>query len=569
MSKSTDKIGILTLVERCFYHGVRHVVCSPGSRNAPLVITFDAHPSIETYVIHDERSAGFYALGLALALQEPVALCCTSGTALVNYFPAVAEAYYQCVPLIVISADRPAEWINQGDGQTIMQEHIFGSHVQRYLSVPGDLSSEFVEDLKGEIDQTFAPVHSKWLGPIHFNCPLEEPLYLTKEHEFSTETIHRLPQKEIALPNDLTATIREGLNRAHAILILVGQGQEDHRLLNVLKELNELPHVAILTENSANMAFGDFIQCIDRTLAVLPEGNLADYQPDLIISIGGAIVSKKIKNFLRKVPDLHNWRIGSSFPEMDTFRATCVSINHSPDVVLSYILNCIKERPSPSNFGNKWRQLNLIAKDLSPAYWEALPFCDLKIFHLVQEWIPINSNLHLANSSVVRYAQLFDAIEGVSYFSNRGTSGIDGSLSTACGVALATKNKLNVVLTGDVSFFYDSNALWSSYLDSNLRIILINNGGGGIFRIIEGPADTEQIGRFFEARHSYEAEGICSTFGVSYNKVSGIDALEGAIKELLYGIHTKPALLEINTSEVKNEQFLFDYFSFLSNIYQN
>lgn len=569
MSKSTDKLGILTLVDRCFYHGIRHVVCSPGSRNAPLVITFDSHPSIQTYVIHDERSAGFYALGLSLALQEPVALCCTSGTALVNYFPAVAEAYYQCVPLVVISADRPAEWINHGDGQTIMQERVFGNHVHQFLNVDGDSTVIQTNELNRAIDKAFFPVHSSWKGPIHFNCPLEEPLYKTVDYQFPLETISSFPRQEVVWTDELAETIQEGLKQAKRILILVGQGNEDQRLLNALRDLNEFPHVAILTENIANVPFGDFIQCIDRTLAVLPPNDNSNYQPDLLISIGGAIVSKKIKIFLRAIPNLVHWRIESSFPEMDTYRANRISIDYPSHEVLKFVAKCLDCEPVPSNFGNKWRQLNILAKDASPSFWNELSFCDLKVFFFVYEWLPVNTNLHLSNSSVVRYAQLFDAIEGVSYYSNRGTSGIDGSLSTACGVAIATRDKINIVMTGDVSFFYDSNALWNQYLHSNLRIILINNGGGGIFRIIDGPADTEQVGRFFEARHTNNASGICSTFGIEYNSVTTLDELEPAIKNLFYGKHDTPVLLEIVTQNLRNEQFLFDYFTFLSTLYQS
>lgn len=554
---TTTKKGVQIFVESCVGRGLRHVVCSPGSRNAPLVIAFDQHPEITTYVIHDERSAAFFALGLSMALDQPVGVTCTSGSAVVNYYPAVTEAFYQEIPLVVMSADRPEYLINQGDGQTIMQDHIFGKHSLGYFAVPEDGGDEI--DL--EIDKVLITALGPQQGPVHFNFPFEEPLYESIENE--RPAVRRLNVEKNPYEG-LSEELIEQWNQSERKMILVGQAKPLARRDLLLKELASDPSVAVLTECTSNAVDLQFNHCIDRSLAALNESDILGFQPDLLVTLEGAIVSKRIKQFLRNAEGLkYHWNVSTSFLQMDTFFKKTAQVYAETVPFLQHLLDQRSGLPK-SNFGAKWKQLDFENQDRMRTYVDGAPFSDLTAFDIILDSIPEGTNVHLANSTPVRYGQLFDPIKGITYLSNRGTSGIDGSISTAVGYAAAHPDKVNVVLTGDVSFFYDSNALWNAYLGSNVKIVLINNGGGGIFRIIDGPSKTPQLERFFEAAHTTSAEHICKAHGLKYIKANDLSTLELGMVELLEEAE-KPVLLEVFTPKETNAEVLRNFFKSLKN----
>lgn len=557
---STDKIGVQQFVKALYENGIRTVVCSPGSRNAPIVIALDESNYFELFVIHDERSAGFVALGIALERNQPVGVVCTSGSALVNYFPAVTEAYYQSIPLVVISADRPAEWINQGDGQTIMQEGIFGRHIMGEYTIP-ELPK--YGEIATNVTSLLVKGNGNWKGPVHFNVPLSEPLYQKVE---MVDDFHPV-QLDIEWPklsSSEVEAIHKEWNSFARKLVLVGQLPANERLQNQLELLSEDPSVLILVENTSNIQGRQFVHCIDRTLATISDAEMAQFQPDLIVSVGGAIISKRIKSFFRQIEGLTHWKVGVEFPDMNTYRALKRSFQVYPTTFFDEIARVEKITPL-SNFGAKWRQKDFLAKDYIHDYLAQLPFCDFSVFHAVLDFIPDNCNLHMANSSVVRYCQLFDPIKSVKYFSNRGTSGIDGSSSTAAGVSMSDDDKLNVLITGDVSFFYDSNAFWNRYLKGNFKIVLINNGGGGIFRIIDGPATSAQLVDYFEANHSTSALGICESYDLEYKTVNSMNDLERLLPTF-FDHSERPQLVEIFTQSEGNAEHLNYFFNALKNL---
>ncbi len=567
--KTTNKSGVALFVEECYRNGMNNVVCSPGSRNAPLVIAFDEHPKIETVVIHDERVAGFFAMGMAQRLREPVGVVCTSGSAVLNYFPAVAEAFYQSIPLIVISADRPSEWMNHGDGQTIMQENVFGNHVRANMTI-----NEFVESslekekLISEIERAFSKAINNWKGPIHFNVPVSEPLYEVVEKEIVPLHKTKITQeKKSFFSVQDKAFVEKKWNSLPKKMILCGQMEKSGALQNILNEFSNDSSVAVVVENTSNLTGNRFVHCIDRTLMAIPEEQIDNFQPDLLITIGGAIVSKKIKAFIRESVVQEHWNIGYDFPEMDTYRHLSRHFNLSPIDFLSQLirLNLVQHL---SSFGNKWKQLDILVKDKLQNYIQALKFSDLKVVETILDFLPENSILHMGNSSVVRYCQLFDPISSVDYYSNRGTSGIDGCTSTAAGVSYVSKDKLNVLITGDVSFLYDSNALWNDYLKGNFCIIVINNCGGGIFKIIDGPQKTNQLEKYFVAKHNYTAENIAKAFNVDYQRIVSLEELEKEIAGFYRGSQScsRPRIIEVITSSENNDIELKKYFSFIKEL---
>lgn len=555
---TSDKKAVQSFVQACVNAGLKNVVCSPGSRNSPLVIAFDEHPSISCLLIHDERSAAFVAMGMSQELNEPVAVLCTSGSAMLNYYPAVAESYYQRIPLLVISADRPEEWINQGDGQTIMQRGVYQNHIEGESHF-----NELMEDYEIE-QQTYAlfeKCYANSKGPIHINFALNEPLYQTveiNEPEINFKTYEPSKNK---LTNQQIKFIKKGLNFPKK-LVLIGQMPKNPHFTELLKTLSEDTSFAILVENTSNLASMKWCQCIDRTLQSIHEYELDQFLPDLLITFGGAIVSKRIKSFLRKNKPKQHWKVGNDFPEMNTYRALTHSFEINEATFLHHLLSLKSELPL-SNFGSKWKQKDFITQDKGAIFLETAPFSDLKAIEVVLDCIPEQAHIHMGNSSIVRYCQLFNPIPSMSYFSNRGTSGIDGSLSTVVGAAIAKPNTLHVAILGDISFFYDSNALWNKYSLDNLRIIVLNNGGGGIFNIIEGPSSVRQNEHFFEAKQAFKAEKIAEAFGVTYYSASNEEELVQCMSDF-YAYETSGAkLLEVDTATIDNHLVLKSYFKSL------
>ena len=396
-------------------------------------------------------------------------------------------------------------------------------------------------------------------GPVHVNIPLAEPLYETE----ITEVVPNINKPELAVSNLTTVqenTIKEAWLKAKKKMVLIGQMHAGELDISHLAPILNDPSVAILVENTSNIKdFTRICHCIDRTLAIISEDDLEQFSPDLIVTMGGAVVSKKIKAFLSRNKPQTNWRVGQFLIEEDTFQSLTASFKVAPKKVLNYI-GSLANNPL-SNFGSKWKQRDFLAQEMHEEFLTTVPYSDLAVFNEFFESLPINVNLHMSNSSVVRYCQLFNPIRGADYYANRGVSGIDGSSSTAAGIACCTPSKLNVLITGDISFFYDSNALWNAYLKNNFRIVLINNGGGGIFKIIDGPRKSKQAEQFV-APYSANAKGICDAYNVGYSKVSSLDQLAESLDDLFKdSLTSKPRLLEVDTTEVENEKFLKDYFA--------
>lgn len=566
MAQISKKIVVQQFLIRAKQHGLKNVVVSPGSRNAPLSISFAESDDFATIVIPDERSAAFYALGMAEALNEPVAVVCTSGSALLNYYPAVSEAFYRGIPLIVIAADRPEEWIDQGDGQTIRQKGALSNHIlaETTLIEFPENDNQFWFNFR-EIDKLFNQAISPVGGPVHFNIPFNEPLYDTIPLEAIDDKMYS-PKISTVLNGSSDYSFHEQtqllntFNTTTKILILCGQLPKNNALQNALAQLANHPSVAIMVENTSNLVNSRFLHCIDRTINSINENNREQYIPDLLITLGGAIVSKKIKTFFRNNPPKEHWKIGEENLYMDTFKTHPIIIKSNPVPFFKALINEIKPT-TPSRYKEQWKQLDYLVQLKHDEFLAQAPYADLSVFDVLLDTMPDGSSLHMGNSSVVRYCQLFNPVSTIFHTANRGTSGIDGSTSAAIGHALAKPEKLHVCITGDISFFYDSNALWNHHLPQNIRILLINNGGGGIFKIIPGPDTTNVVDEVFVTKQNFTAEHICKTFNVHYQKATNIEALEQQLLTF-YNKTTdnRPILLEIFTPSSENDKVLKAYF---------
>ncbi len=552
---NTDKIWVRDIAEICAAKGVRKVVISPGSRSAPLVIAFNRHKEIECLPVIDERSAAFFALGIAQQTGNPVALVCTSGSAPLNYAPAIAEAYYQRVPLIVFTADRPDELIDQRDGQTIRQNNVYANYVRKSFQLPVNGESEddrwFCGRIISEaINASLSPV----AGPVHVNVPLREPLYnVTEQKDYHAPKVIEKLNVFSSLPENEKNKLQNEWGSFKKKLILAGASSENGFHQQV-KDISKDASVVILTESTSNLALEETIPCIDPVLEALPNKDKASYKPELVVTLGGEIVSKKIKAFLRaNKPEAH-WHIDISSEHVDTFKSLTKVIG----LKAADFLSIIKDAPkAKSDFRGKWMNVYSEAMKKREQVLKSSPYCDLIVFNELLKSLPDGCNLHLGNSTPIRYANLFEVNPNVTVNCNRGTSGIDGTVSTAAGAAHVNK-KLTVLITGDLGFLYDSNGLWNKNLPKNLRIIVINNSGGNIFRIIPGPSSLNELEQFFETKQELSAEHIAKAFSVPYYFCDELNSLKKELKTF-YQAKSKAVILEIKTPNDISANVLKEY----------
>ncbi len=555
-----DKTGLLHLAEIMAKRGIKHLVVSPGSRNAPIVSVFCKHPAFKCHTIVDERSAAFFALGMAQQLGHTVAIACTSGSAALNYAPAVAEAFYQKIPLLVLTADRPIAWIDQGDGQTIRQQDVFANYIKKSLQLPQSVQNQ--DDLLYNdrlVSEALNACEYPLPGPVHINIPFTEPLYgfdqqvYTKPKDFTV-----LPAQSLISDKEISQ-IANDWKRFKKKMILVGQMAPNQRLEKQLAALSRFSDVVVLTETTSNVNHPGFIAWIDRSLGAVPKDDPA-YAPDLLITIGGTIVSKQIKSYLRCAPVQAHWHIDPVEWQMDTYQKLTLTIPLKEESFFDQLMP--KIQAIESSFSHAWKQLALKAEKNHQRFLQNCPYCDLKIFETIVQSVPSGYDIQLGNSTPVRYAQLFSFREAFRFDSNRGTSGIDGSISTAAGAAYAT-GQPTLMITGDLGFFYDSNALWNKHLPANLRIVVINNGGGGIFRFIPGPDTSGLMEEFFEAQHHTSAEHMAKSFGLDYYAANNIDELKDALVSFFKPAENA-AILEVVSPASTSADTLRAYFKALA-----
>ena len=407
---TSDHFAAAELARLCAAKGVRHAVISPGSRNAALVIAFSKRPEIQCLQVIDERSAAFFALGMAQQLHQPVVLICTSGSAVLNYGPAIAEAFYQHIPLLVISADRPQEWIDQGEGQTIRQRNVLEPHVKKSIQLPrhsDELSNWHCGRLINEaIDATLLPVP----GPVQVNVPFNEPLYGTIDAKEEVRLIAPMPVGAFLLPDN--GWRAHELSTSLKVMILVGQGVWSEGMKKQLQQLAALPQFAVLTEATSNLDVPEFITCIDRVIEGVNAKNENDLKPDVLITFGGAIVSKRIKGLLRKWKPEQHWHVDAGERYHDTYQSLTHDIAVEPHIFLAQIEGQVKG--NESLYGEAWRMVDMRMRGVHQRILKATPFCDLTVFETLLTQIPEGSDIHLANSTAARYAQLFDRQRGQS-----------------------------------------------------------------------------------------------------------------------------------------------------------
>lgn len=546
---------IFDIAELCVRKGVKQVVLCPGSRCAPLTLAFTRHPEIEARTFSDERSAAFIGMGMAQQTTQPVALVCTSGSAAYNFAPAIAEAFFSETPLIVFTADRPAEWIAQHDGQTIYQQNIFGKHVKKSFDLPQDYDhADSLWAINRIMNEAINLAQQEPKGPVHINTPFREPLYFSKEETVYSDKVRVI--EEHAPAYELTERQKERIGNAlhqhKRILIVAGQHDYDKALQDSLLTSAIQHHIPVVADIISNLNDTDYpIKHSDLFLGQASDGVKKSLQPDLLITFGKSLISKNLKLFLRKYPATTHWHIQPGGVAADTFK-NVTDIFHTVPVHFFNYLSATQrienfESQKQTNYAKLWEVEERRATRCLSEFFPQQELNEPELVQQILQHIPSGSGLHVANSMSVRYAN-FIGLAGrseVKVYANRGTSGIDGCSSTVVGHAL-TSSDLHILITGDLAFFYDRNAFWHNYPLPNLRIVLLNNHGGLIFNMIDGPASQPEASEYFITHQKLNAQKLCEEFGFEYLKLDNRRKLKNLIKDF-FEADNKTKILELET----------------------
>lgn len=557
---------IYDIAEICHQHGLKDIILSPGSRCAPLTLAFTRHGELDCKTISDERSAAFIALGMSQHSKKASVLVCTSGSAALNYAPAIAEAYFQQIPLVVLTADRPPEWIDQYDGQTIRQQHIYGKHVKNEYQFPVDLTHKDAAWHGNRIiSEAINKAHSYPQGPVHVNIPFREPFYPPKgeqiQYNKELKIIEQFPNEsgpsQVAWEKFTTSWTKS--NRK---LIIGGQLETNDALKEALNEISKTQKVPVVADIVSNLHnIEEVVAHSDLFLGQSKKGLHESLKPDLILSFGKSTISKNLKLFLRNNPAVEHWHIQPGGDYADTLQSLTQVINADPKSFFGQLkdidFNESFDGQKQENFYHLWlieeRRVRRILSD----YFPQEPLGEFEVIYRLLSKLD-KVSLHLANSMAVRYANFVGLHEKskIEVFANRGTSGIDGSTSTAVGYSIASSRE-TVLITGDLAFFYDRNAFWHNYDLKNLKVLVLNNHAGGIFRMISGPADQPELEEYFETRQPLSAKHLAAEFDIQYMKLDRRSKLENMIKQFIE--EDGPIIMEFE-SESKENARLFSEF---------
>lgn len=553
MYSNKENVNILTalLVE----HGVEHVVVCPGSRNAPLVHNFSECPAIVCHPATDERSAGFLAIGLRQQFDEPVAVCVTSGSALLNVLPAVAEATYQHCGIVVISADRPQAWIDQLDGQTLPQAGALGKFVGRSVNLPEPKSEDDRWLCQRLVNEAFIAYDAPHSPSIHINVPITEPLFdFTEPH---LPEVRAVRCKTLMEAKDELLMIADGLEQQKAKccrpMIVVGQTAKNALRPEAIEMLEK--HCVVLYEQLAmnRRAYTDQMLYSIRK-------QMDEYSPDWVLYVGGHTISKRLRQFLRTVgDDAYQILVSEDGALRDVSQHTRLVVRAEAKEVIELLAENMDRVNSSAAYLDKWSQLHEAVKKATDAYQP--DYSQMLAVKMFEESIGCTSAVYYANSMSVRLAAIY---AHHFCYCNRGVNGIEGSLSVAAGASIAqaalNPEGITYCVIGDLSFFYDENALWQQQLGGNLRILLLNNGQGGIFRNLKGLERSGVRDSLVSAQHNANAEGVCAQFGVRYLSAKDAESLKDGI-EKLHGMKSdRPVLLEVMTDVNEDEKVFKNYF---------
>ena len=557
---------IAALVDEFYQLGVRHAVFSPGSRSTTMAMLFKEHEGFETYMNIDERSASFMALGIAKAHKEPTVLVCTSGSAVAHYLPAILEAQYSGVPLIVLSADRPHTLLHVGAPQTVDQHKIFGTAVNYFEELAVPQESHYYTYPRQVARKAYMKAMDTKKGPVHINVPLFEPLVpeLSRNHfeagrssfkvvkpnyssVFGCDNRNNLTHVNNAIDithgNDGTKEINDLLERYERILILAGP-QIDIDEANTIRFFGEALQAPILADPLSNVRGCGTSKVVISTYDALLAGQALwnELKPDCVIQFGQIVVSKRVQQMIASWTDVEYVEVNPTMDSMNPTGKTTMHVQASIDV----FTHLHGKNNSSDTYLNIWRRLDQAGKkQLSTAIDE--PHCfEGRTIRELQKQIPEDGQIFVANSMTIRDFDYFwfSGESKAVLYGNRGVNGIDGTISTALG--LAANGKPTYLVTGDLSLFHDLNGLAVAKTHNlNLIIILHNNDGGGIFEYLPQKG-TKHFDYLFSTSQGLDYSGAAKLYGCGYTKISSPDELSSALAKI--GQESGVHIIEIPTN---------------------
>ncbi|MFM6984342.1 MAG: 2-succinyl-5-enolpyruvyl-6-hydroxy-3-cyclohexene-1-carboxylic-acid synthase [Chitinophagaceae bacterium] len=538
---------INSVVAALYSNGLRHAVLCPGSRNAPIIMAFARFGKITCHSAVDERAAGFIALGIAKQTQNPVAVVCTSGSALANIYPAVLEAFYMQVPLLVISADRPAEMIDRWDGQTIHQFNIFGQHVKGSFTTPDSTVEDVSDDFISAANDTFRAATGKLKGPAHLNMPLAEPLYEAVNETFIyPELSHPISSGKTS--SQIPEALISALNTSSKVMMLFGADYSDADC----QTIKEHKHMVVLADLISNRRH---LQSVSNWEAILLQSENTDVlMPEVLITFGKMVLNKTMKQLLR-LQNIQHWHIDESAYCADTYFS-------SPKLVemkQADFLNWLNQQSFSvnSSFLQIWKSAS--DKQFSSFQYTEWSFGELTAINELLKQISDKAVLHVSNSMSVRNAAYMASSLSpeVKVHCNRGVSGIDGCTSAAIGMAMSDPEHRHILISGDIAFLYDINAFLIQKLPANLTIVVMNNGGGGIFKILDGPAGMPELNPYVFTPQKYNLSDLAKTYGLNYYKAINTEEVKSSISVAFS--NASCSLIEIETDADKNSKQFKQY----------
>ena len=545
---------IASLVDELYQLGVRHAVFSPGSRSTTLAMLFQSHGGFHTYMNIDERSAGFMALGIAKAQGEPAVLVCTSGSALTHYGPAVVEAKHSGVPMIILSADRPYTLQQVGAPQTIDQQKYFGTAVNYYeeLSVPSE--SHYYTYPRQVARRAYLKANDHKLGPVHINVPLFEPLVPNREEEYFTQGRSAKPFRLVK--HEKIASLASLLD-GKRVLILGGPSVTNPK---TVVEFAERIGAVVIGDPLSNLRqYEGVISTYDAFLAY--HERWEELRPDVVIQLGQIPVSKRIQQWMATLTDIDYITVSPNADVVNPSLTTTIHVMASIDLFLAELYRGLFVVPETSTkisdeeqkaiadtgYVKAWQQIESDSRQQLDKVQEEPTLFEGRTIHMLQHMMPHEGQILVANSMSIRDMDYFWASgrSQARVYGNRGTNGIDGTVSTALGIS--TNGNPTVMVTGDLSFFHDLNGLAIGKThDMNLTIILHNNDGGGIFQYLPQKG-TDDFDYLFNTPQGIDYSGLATMYGLDYVKVTTNAELESAMKQYIgtEGIH----IIEVPTSK--------------------
>lgn len=549
----SDIKSVQILVALLKQHNISKIVVSPGNRNVPIVHSLENDSFFTTYSVVDERSAAFFGIGLIQRYREPVAICCTSGTALCNYYSAVTEAFYQKLPLLVISADRNPYYLNQDEEQMLPQTSGLEKVTKKIVQLPMIKDSVDEYTCGRMINEAILELSHHNAGPVQINVPIEKGLGV-----FSTQNLPKVTKVERHYLYDEWGEYAKKL-KEKKVLVLYGQAPAlSLEEIEIVERFSNTFGAVIATDPLANLSCKGTVNTFSLSRVIDGEEFKSTLLPDVVITLNSGYLTY-IRSHLKSCKGLfEHWAVNADGIMQDPVFSIKEVFESSPIAFLKKMVeSCANEQ---ADLG----YLTLWTKETAKIDFNSLdlPYSNFYVARAFVKALPKNSALHLANSSSVRLVSHFELDSSIEVYCNRGANGIDGSASTYMGMA-SNNEKKAFLLIGDLSFFYDMNALWNNHISSNMRIVLNNNEGATLFHYTVGKKNVPTLDKNIAAAHNATAKGWVESRGFEYIAVRGEKDLEVAFVRMNENTE-KPIFVEVFTDKEKDAQILKDAYAHFS-----